>query len=137
MKIKVFILIVFSALALYATETLVSSLNAKSDSSNIKIEWRSLNESQVARYEIERKSPANNEFKFIGSENPKGSNSYYSFTDETAYKNGETQINSNVYSYRLKIVYSNNNQAYTSSVTAVPNVSSVKRTWGMLKELFK
>ena len=63
MKLKIFIIIAFSALSLYAAETLVGSLSAKSDNSNIRVEWRSLAENQIVKYEIERKSSSGQDFK--------------------------------------------------------------------------
>ena len=122
---------------MYAAETLVGSLSAKSDNSNIRVEWRSLAENQIVKYEIERKSSSGQDFKKIGEESAKGSNYSYTYLDESAYKSSGNQILSNSYSYRLKIVYSNMPETYTSSVDVTHNVSSVKRTWGMLKELFK
>ena len=64
---------------------------------------------------------------------PKGDNSYYTFTDQNAYK-----TNDMVFVYRLKIVDNSSVATYSADVTVSHSISSVyKRTWGSIKAMFR
>ena len=107
--------------------------HAKSDGNNITIEWKTQAENGVQSFEIQRKAGSNGEFIAIGSADPKGSNSYYTFIDRSAFKSSLS-----IYVYRLKIVDgSGNSSGYSNEVTVSHNVSGVKRTWGSIKAMFR
>lgn len=139
MKIKtVILLIVIASASLIAGDILLESFYAKSDGKNITIEWKSADESNISRYELERTNSTNN-FTYLTSQEAKGSHNSYRYVDEEAFMkddNTGTQ-GKNIYTYRLKIVKSDNSHSYSNIVTVTHNVSGIRRTWGMIKEMFR
>ena len=61
------------------------------------------------------------------------SDKYYEYVDETAYKSSGT-----LYYYRIAIVDNSGQTTYSNSVPVLhDNISSVKKTWGSIKALFR
>jgi hypothetical protein len=107
------------------------SLEARSDGNDVTIQWGTTEESSVQEFAIERQASSETGFVEIGSVAPLGSNSYYSFTDKTAFK-----TTTSVYQYRIRIVAADGT-TYSKVMVVSHNVSSVKRTWGSLKAMFR
>jgi len=107
------------------------SLEARSDGNDITIQWGTTEESLVQEFVIERQGGTEPDFVAIGSVPPKGSNSFYEFVDQTAFK-----TTTSVYQYRIKIVAADG-ITYSKVISVAHNVSSVKRTWGSLKAMFR
>jgi hypothetical protein len=124
------LLITFSA---SAGEVLkVGSFQAYSNGSNVVLIWITSDESNVSRFEIERRTGVEGEFVFIGNQDPKGP-SDYGFTDYTTFRKTTT-----IYQYRLKIIFSNGqNPIYSDPCTVDHTVSGVRRTWGSIKAMFR
>lgn len=106
--------------------------NGRSDGDNVVLEWKTRSESDLLRYEIQRKAGSNGEFVSLATVSPKGSNSLYTYTDRSAYKESES-----VYVYRLKIVETSGPSSFSNEITVSHSVSSVKRTWGSIKAMFR
>ncbi len=107
--------------------------NGRSDGDNIVLEWKTRSETNLLRYEIQRKAGTNGDFVSLSTVSPKGSNSQYSYIDRSAYKDAES-----IYVYRLKIIESGSGPAsYSNEITVSHSVSSVKRTWGSIKAMFR
>jgi hypothetical protein len=142
MKTKILIVVFLAAISsMFAAQTLVESLTAKSEGDAIVVEWKSKNESEIKRFEVER-AAENNQFSYLENIDTRGSGSIYRFVDDDVYfKDQPSKRNSpqqkKLYSYRLKIVYDNNNFAYSDVVYVTHNVSGIRRTWGMIKEMFR
>lgn len=139
MKFKIIIFLLASAL-LYAGNIALDSFTAKSDGSTITVEWKLNQESNVLNYEIERSSD-NASFKKIYIQKAKNESFGYKYIDQDAFMkkdpNGNNQTQGNVYSYRIRIVNNDNTSSYSDIAYVTHNVNSIKRTWGMLKEMFK
>lgn len=140
MRILTAIIIFLAAATLIAGGAVYNYFKAKSDGNVIAVQWRSNSEKDVSRYEILRSSDSEHYFR-IHSEKPKGDFTNYSHVDESAYKtggDGSKPMSANVYSYKLKIVFDNGDDpVYSSAEFVTHKVSGVKRTWGMIKEMFK
>lgn len=108
------------------------TLQARSDGNNVTIQWGTTEEVSLREFIIEREAGSGAGFVAIGSVAPKGSNSFYEFVDQTAFKSTTT-----VYQYRIKIVSDDGSSTYSKTVSVSHNVSSVKRTWGSLKAMFR
>lgn len=107
--------------------------NGRSDGDNIVLEWKTRSESNLQRYEIQRKAGTSGEFVTLAVVQPKGSNSLYTYVDRSAYKDAES-----VYVYRLKILEASSGpSSYSNEITVTHSVSSVKRTWGSIKAMFR
>ncbi len=139
-KFKITILtIIMSAVTLFAADGFISYFNASSDGNKIKVEWRTSDESQILKFDIER-ALKNQSFTKITTIDAKGYSSVYNFTDDEAYKvvqKEPTLQSANLYTYRIKIIKKDNNVEYSNSINVSHSVSSIKRTWGMIKEMFK
>jgi hypothetical protein len=109
----------------------IDFISARSEGDNVKIEWKTGEEKEIQEFVIERRS-VNGYFSQISTIQPKGSNSYYYYRDENAYKSSDF-----VFVYRLKIVDSDNSFSYSKEITVSHSVSGVKRTWGSIKAMFR
>lgn len=108
------------------------TLQARSDGSNITIQWGSTDESNIREFAIERRSGTVGDFISIAVIAKKGTNSFYEYIDRSAFKSSGT-----VYQYRVKVVTVSGPAEYSTILTVSHNVSSVKRTWGSLKAMFR
>ncbi|MDX9759445.1 MAG: hypothetical protein RBU27_09815 [Bacteroidota bacterium] len=111
----------------------IDFFNGRSDGDNIVLEWKTRGESNLQRFEIQRKAGTSGEFVTLTTVQPKGSNSLYTYVDRSAYKDAGS-----LYAYRLKILESSSGPAsYSNEITVTHSVSSVKRTWGSIKAMFR
>ena len=108
------------------------SLQAMSDGANVTLRWATEDETNVARFEIERRTGAETDFKSIATVEIKGTSSY-EFVDYSAFKKPAT-----IYQYRIRVVFSNGaNPLYTQVLTVSHTVSGVRKTWGSIKAMFR
>ena len=111
------------------------TLGAASDSRGVLVHWWSDDETGVAWYMIERSLQGSSGFVVVSNHLPtKGSGNQYQFLDETAFKTTET-----FYRYRITPFDSSGKvvgaQYYTNVIGG--GVSSVRRTWGSIKAMFR
>jgi hypothetical protein len=131
MKIKItIILILFTLVATVFAGAYLEQFNASSEGDDIKLEWKTGEEASVKSFVIERSPISYESFVEIATIKPQGSNSFYSYTDNSAYKATEL-----VFKYRLKIVASE--VSYSKTISVSQNISGVKRTWGSIKAMFR
>ena len=108
------------------------SLQAQSDGANVILQWTTEDESNVARFEVERRTGTDGSFLSIATIDIKGP-SQYEFVDYSVFRKSST-----IYQYRLKIVFKvNDSPVYAGPVTVSHTVSSVRRTWGSIKAMFR
>jgi len=130
-KLSTFLVTLLLIATVYAG-AYIEYFHARSESDDIKLEWQTGDESNLQKFVIERKTPQSS-YAEIATVNPKGSNSYYSFTDQNAYKTNDI-----IFIYRIKIVDNNNLVSYSADVSVSHSISSVyKRTWGSIKAMFR
>jgi len=131
MKIKLITIIsVFMFAAAVFAGAYLEQFSASSDGDDIKLEWKTGEESGVRSFIIERSQISYDNFTEIATVKPQGSNSFYSYTDKSAYK--ATDL---IFKYRLKIVASE--VSYSKTISVSQNISGVKRTWGSIKAMFR
>lgn len=131
----------FATIALFAAEVSFDYFKARSDGSSVVIEWRSNAEKSVKQYDVER-SLNGQPYRYIQTQPAQGAAVSYRVVDEEAVmKQGNNQDQSkflaNNYSYRLKIIGTNNSITYSEQVNVYHNVSGVRSTWGKIKEIFR
>jgi len=141
---RAFILIfITSCVSAVALQQELSYFTAKSDGkSAVVVEWKSSAETGTMQYEIERSGGQDQDFKFIASVSPKGSNSAYQYIDADAFMREAAAGNNQkaaatTYKYRLKILLKGTEPTYSNTAIVSHSVSSVRRTWGMIKEMFR
>lgn len=131
MKRLLFLTIFVSLISVLLAGTFLEYFRGKSESEKVVLEWKTREETSLKEFIVERKS-AVGDYINIGTVLPKGSNSFYTFTDETAFKS-----TSSIYYYRIKIIDTDGSYAYSNEITIIHSVSSVKRTWGSIKAMFR
>ena len=108
------------------------SLQANSDGVNVTLHWMTEDESNVLRFEVERRYGTESDFLKIGTLDAKGA-SLYEFVDYSAF-----QKTTAVYQYRVKVVFSNGtNPLYSQLITVSHTVSGIRKTWGSIKAMFR
>ncbi len=126
------IIVTFLIVATVYAGAYIEYFHARSESDDVRLEWQTSEETNLQNFVVERKTPQSS-YTEIASVQPKGNNSYYTFTDQNAYK-----TNDMVFVYRLKIVDNNNQVTYSADVTVTHSISSIaKRTWGSIKAMFR
>jgi len=128
-RILIAFLLLTSAIVFAGASILKFSVKSQNDGT-IVVFWQASAESNLKHYEVERKT-VNGSFGYVGTVEPREDKNY-EFVDNSAYK-----VTDAVYSYRLKIVDNDGSTSYSNEVPVRPNVSSVKRTWGSIKALFR
>lgn len=135
--IKSFVLLLAFTTLLFASDSIIDYLNATSNGARIKIEWKSTDESNVQKFVIERSSK-NSNFTKINEIDPKGYSSNYYYYDESALKSKNDELQaSTLYTYRIKIINKDQSYFYSNNINVSHTTSGVKRTWGMIKEMFR
>jgi hypothetical protein len=127
---KISFLLLFS-FTLLTGGALIQNFMAESDGENIVLTWNSISEPNVKHYEILR-GPDKDMLNFLNTVGAKGSNSTYTFIDESAYKTSNS-----FYAYGLIVVYNDGTKSDPMRISVTHGVSSVKRTWGSIKALFR
>lgn len=130
-KTTYFILfIILSALITYAGVDLLK-FSARSENGNVVVSWQTVTESNLNHFVVERKT-VNGSFMELGNVSPR-SDKNYEYVDQSAFKTSDQ-----LYVYRLKIVDNSGAVSYSQEVRVThSNISSVKRTWGSIKALFR
>lgn len=111
---------------------ILRDLRAYSEGENVKVEWETGDESSVQSFVVERSSSQSDFAEISSPISPKGSNSYYSFLDESLFKNTDY-----VFQYRLKIVDVDGTISHSAVISVAPKISGLKRTWGSIKAMFR
>ncbi|HOQ48905.1 MAG TPA: hypothetical protein PLV01_03660 [Candidatus Kapabacteria bacterium] len=144
MKYYLIIFFFTITLSLIASDVFISSFTANSTSNSIVLEWRTTDETGLNKFEIER-SIKGSPFQKVSEEKAKGVPSFYRYIDNETLlkisneidKNDPSTLNKNYYIYRIKSVFNNGNAVYSDEVKVNHTVNSIRRTWGMIKEMFK
>lgn len=126
------LLIIILTSSLIFGGAIINFFVADSDGDNIILTWQSSSEQNVQQYEVLR-GPDKDHLSTIAIVKAKGDNSTYTYIDENAYKTTDS-----FYSYGLVVVDRDgirSNSMYTFVTHS--GVSSVKRTWGSIKALFR
>lgn len=118
----------------------ISYFSARPDGDAVVVEWKSGNEAGVRNYSVERSDVRTNDFSAIGTLSPAGSSTYYKFRDvhvnsiATAQSGGMAPT-ADMYKYRVRINYASE-VSYSETISVTRPSSGVRRTWGMIKEMF-
>ncbi len=141
-------LLILSALAAVAAfgfdfAGVVDSLTARPDGDGITLEWRSQVETGIRNYTVERCDVRSaNDFQEAGNQQATGSYSSYRFHDghlssaPISGQNGNVKPLADAYKYRVRINLADGEVSYSQTVNVTRPSSGVRRTWGMIKEMF-
>ena len=119
----------------------ISSFTASSANEMIDVKWTTNSENNIKEFEVERSLNPNSGFIKIHTEKAEGNPSNYKYTDKTAYKEVAKSLpelqGENTYYYRLKIVSTDGSNQYSDAINVAHSSSSVRKTWGMIKEMMR
>lgn len=120
-----------------AADPALQYFQARSAGATVAIEWKSGPETGVVRYDIERAGSDGN-YRLVASVSAKGNGQTYQFSDDDAFaKRDDNEIAQGNLTYRLRVLRDDQTQGFSNSVVVLHSVSSIKRTWGMIKEMFR
>jgi hypothetical protein len=121
----------------------VDSFTAQPDGDGITLNWQSQIETGIAHYTVQRADiRSTNDFQNVSTVATLGNYSYYKFHDAhvsaapLAGQNGNMTTLSDAFKYRLEIDLTSGDVSYSSTVSVTKPSSGVRRTWGMIKEMF-
>lgn len=133
-----FILTIVFTLVSFAAEVSFEFFEANSSGDDVRIEWKLEDESDVKNYIIQRWFKSSDTYKLVSIINCEKNNQSYSYLDENNFSKPETGLNAdNLRRYRIQVNFDSGKFQYSNEVYVTHNVSSVKKTWGMLKEMFR
>ena len=139
-KILLLVFILSTSIVAWAVSSSISTFRAFSNGTNITVQWSTTSETNLKEFEIQRSSN-NSAFKKVTTVEAKGKISDYKYVDEDALlKQGDVdpQVQSGkVYSYRIKSIFDDGNEELSESISVTHQTNSIRRTWGMIKELFR
>lgn len=128
---------------LFAQNAQFDYFKAKSLGDDVVLEWSMKDELNIKYFKVQKKLVNGDSDKFIyitGSIEAEGNGSYYRYTDEDSFYSKQTRpkIQSDkVKSYRVEATTGSGEKIYSDETYVTHNVSSVRKTWGMLKEMFR
>jgi hypothetical protein len=128
------LLAVFLVSSAFADGVLQGVPKATSDSRTITLHWLTGDESGVTGFEIARRSGMEGSSFIVVFDrvSAKGNNSIYDVVDETAFR-----TNGSFYQYRIVALYADGRRSDPYFVGVTHSVSSVRRTWGSIKAMFR
>ena len=132
-RIFTLLIICFAFTATFADELGVSLnfFRAGFEGTDVKLEWEIASENGVTGYEVQRKLSSETAFKPIGSGKVNGSRRYALV--DTELRNVPNRIGT--ITYKLNVATTTGDASFTT--TFVNNPSSVERSWGSIKSMFR
>ena len=112
-----------------AQSVIVSDFNLTSDGADVLLEWDIPDETAVLEYRIYRRQNQNPNQDHIVTIKADGSGRYQ-YLDDGIFKR-----DSKVIHYDLEIIQEKRTDTFTNSITHNP--TSIQRTWGSIKAMFK
>ncbi|MEO5928813.1 MAG: hypothetical protein ABIR47_02665 [Candidatus Kapaibacterium sp.] len=115
------------------TQSIFSYVKASPYGDEVLLQWETMEETGIKSFEIERKSDETIDYRMIARIDPKGRHSAYNYIDNGAFYKTESGKH---FTYRLKAVGGTTDQ-FSPAITITHEVSGVRKSWGMIKELFR
>jgi hypothetical protein len=115
------------------TQSIFNYVKASPYGDEVLLQWETMEESGIKSFEIERKSDETVNYSMIARIDPKGRKSVYNYIDNGAFYKTDAGKH---FTYRLKAVGSGTDQ-FSPAITITHDVSGVRKSWGMIKELFR
>ncbi|MFN3821603.1 MAG: hypothetical protein ACK4OO_04660 [bacterium] len=116
---------------LWAQSGVVKEFTATAQGSGVVLEWISGQERGVLQYAVERSFDGEN-FLAIGTIDPKGDGTRYHYQDNNLFKN-ELRL---IY-YRIRVDFQERRSEWSEVERVTLSFSSVRRTWGSIKAMFR
>lgn len=128
-------LVLLLATTAVAGNGIFRSIKAESKGDEIQVIWKTDANASFHTFEVERRSNEVPTYRRIGSIVVRSSGGTYSFVDNGAFFKSDADKE---FTYRIRAIGNSGVEQYSPPVTVSHKVvSSVKRSWGMIKELFR
>lgn len=133
-------LVLTVSVAAAVSNNILDYFSGRMEGESISLEWKSGLESGLKHYIIERSSAKSSDFEDVTVVKSQGSFSTYRFKDVRpslmpSADGSRPEPMADLYKYRLKLVY-DKEISYSQQISVSKPSSGVKRTWGMIKEMF-
>lgn len=113
--------------------TILEDFTVTPGNNRITIRWESASEIGLQRYKLER-SVDGSPFVEIASIVPRGDHQIYQYIDTEIYF---FDASPRTFAYRLKFQMRNGTYTYSIVRETTMNLSSIRRTWGSIKAMFR
>lgn len=123
------VLFCFAAKNVSAQGVVLTNFTVNSVGSDVRIAWNIQSETGVSEFRLYRKIGNETDSKYVGTIPANGSLSYI-YTDDNVFKTESTTI-----TYELRVI--KNGTMYNFYSTFTHQTSSVQRTWGSIKSMFR
>lgn len=125
----IFSLLLWISFFAYASVT-IKYFTAIPLGTEIKLQWEAQSETGITEFQLWKRTPSSGAVK-IYTVIPNGSK-IYSYTDANVMKTNETQ---QTYIYTLRVMQGSGYTDFTQTINHSP--TSIQRTWGSIKSMFK
>lgn len=125
----IFSLLLFVSLMAYASVS-IKYFTASPAGTEIKLQWEAQSETGITEFQLWKRTPSSGAVK-IHTLAPNGSK-IYTYTDANVMKTNETQ---QTYIYTLRVMQGTAYTDFTQTINHSP--TSIQRTWGSIKSMFK
>jgi hypothetical protein len=113
----------------YGQNVLMNYFNINTEGADIVLEWEVQSENNVSEYRLFRKINNEPDYSYVSTVTANGS-LRYQYLDGNIFKNAGRVIH-----YELQVVVGNKIQTFNVSVSHNP--TSIQRTWGSIKSMFR
>lgn len=124
------LLLAFLLVSLLAAAATVTLFSVTLDGSNVRVEWELNSETDVTGFDLYRKSASDPSYSLLTNVLPTGQRRYF-YTDQNVYRGAS----GGPFTYRLTVRTTTGDQSYTANLAQTP--SSVQRSWGTIKSMFR
>ena len=124
-----FLFLTFFTIHAMGQSVILSDFNLTSDGADVLLEWELPNEEGVVEYRLYRRLDQNPNQDHVATIKADGSGNYQ-YLDDAIFKR-----TSRVIHYDLEIIQEKKSFTFTNSITHNP--TSIQRTWGSIKAMFK
>lgn len=123
-------LILFALVTLVFANAVIVEWKAEPEQNKIILQWKTSQEDNVEKFVVER-SIDNKTFTDLGEVVARGPGYQYRFEDDNLGRS------KSIFYYRLRIIDRDGTIQYTDSLQVIALISSITRTWGTIKALFR
>jgi len=127
------VLVVLGTVSTPAVQGVFGTVRATPYGNEILVQWETVNENGIQGFEVERRSDEITEFRKLIRLDAKGGANAYRYVDDGAFFKSTSGKR---FTYRVKALGGSHYQ-YSPAITITHEVSSVRKSWGMIKELFR
>jgi hypothetical protein len=130
MKKYCIIAFIFLFSATLFAKAVITDWKAEPEQEKVVLTWKTSLEDGVQKFVIQRSSDGNH-FTDIGEILSRGAGFEYRYEDD------KLGLTNSIFYYRLRVVNNDNSFQYSEVLNVIPNISSISRSWGSIKALFR